>query len=47
MNRELAQVKSGYLDLKSSMMRSCNTPLQFNISSAIGVVYIYIHETDL
>jgi hypothetical protein len=45
MNGELAQVKSGYLDLKSSMLRSCNTPLPLNISAAIGVVYIY--ETDL
>ena len=39
MNGELAQVQSGVLDLKSSILRSCNMCLQLNIFVAIGMVY--------
>ena len=40
MNGELAQVQSGGLDLKSSILRSCNTFLSLNILFAIGVVEV-------
>ena len=38
---ELAQVQPGGLDLKSSMLRSCNTCLQSQILVAISAVYVY------
>jgi hypothetical protein len=38
MNGELEQVQSGFLDLKSSILRSCNTCLQLIFFDAIGMV---------
>ena len=36
MYEKLTQVQSGSLDLKSSMLKSCNTFLQLNILVTIG-----------
>ena len=48
MNWELGHVQSGWLDMKSSMLRYCNTFLKLNMIVAICVVYDYeiLEQTD-